>query len=201
MFTGIVEGIGEVKKIRVKGKSWQIEIQTPFSISKEKIGNSMAINGCCLTITEKKKNYFSADLSPETLSCTNLKDLKVGSKVNLERALRLSDPVGGHLVQGHIDGISLLLDKKKIESETGSYLILKFKIPKNLRKYLIKKGSIAIDGVSLTTNEIQANQFTVCLIPHTQKKTILQDKKIGDSVNIEVDLMAKYLENFIQRAK
>lgn len=201
MFTGIVEGVGEVKKIRAKGKSWQIDIQTPFSVSKEKIGNSIAINGCCLTITEKKKNLFSADLSPETLSCTTLQDLKIGSKVNLERALRLSDPIGGHLVQGHIDGISLILDKKKIESETGSYLILKFKIPKNLRKYLIKKGSIAIDGVSLTINEIQANQFTVCLIPHTQKKTILQDKKVGDSVNIEVDLMAKYLENFIQRAK
>ncbi len=201
MFTGIVEGVGEVKKIRAKGKSWQMDIQTPFSVSKEKIGNSIAINGCCLTITEKKKNLFSADLSPETLSCTTLQDLKVGSKVNLERALRLSDPVGGHWVQGHIDGISLLLDKKKIESETGSWLILKFKIPKNLRKYLIKKGSIAIDGVSLTINEIQASWFTVCLIPHTQKKTILQDKKVGDSVNIEVDLMAKYLENFIQRAK
>lgn len=201
MFTGIIEGTGEVKKIRAKGRSRQIEVKTSFSLSKEKIGNSIAINGCCLTITEKKKNLFSADLSPETLSCTTLKDLKVGSKVNLERALRLSDPVGGHLVQGHVDDIALMLDKKKIESETGSYLILKFRLAKKLRKYLIKKGSIAIDGVSLTINEIQANQFTVCLIPHTQKKTILQDKKIGDSVNIEVDLMAKYLENLIQQEK
>jgi riboflavin synthase len=198
MFTGIIEKTGKVVRIQDRPGSRRIRIQTPFSLSKEKEGDSVAVDGCCLTITRKSKNSFSADVSPETLSRTTLGSLKNGMRVNLERPLRLRDRLGGHLVQGHVDGVGLLRSKKEVKSRGQNYLQLEFKFPRSLRRYLVEKGSIAIDGISLTINQVRADSFFVCLIPHTQIRTSLTAKKIGDKVNLEVDVLAKYLEQLVK---
>jgi riboflavin synthase len=198
MFTGIIEGMGRVIRIQDLPGSRRIWIQTPFSISKEKKGDSIAVDGCCLTVTDKIGNSFSADVSPETLSRTTLGDLKKGTPVNLERPLKLQDRLGGHLVQGHVDGVGLLQTKREIKSRGQKYLLIEFKIPRPLRKYLVEKGSIAIDGISLTLNQVRVDSFSVCLIPHTRNHTALTAKKIGDRVNLEADILAKYLEQLMK---
>src|SRR3990167_5890774 len=142
MFTGIIEGIGKVQKVENRGKSRRISILAPFSLSHEKVGDSIAVNGCCLTILKKKRKTFTADLSPETIECTTLGDIGPQTFVNLERPLRLSDRLGGHWVQGHVDGIATLIKKKKVKTDGESYLILEFSYPKKLKKYLVKKGSV-----------------------------------------------------------
>src|SRR5262245_56810453 len=198
MFTGIIEGLGKVVRIQDRPNSRRIRIQTSFSLVKEKKGASVAVDGCCLTITEKNKNSFSADVSPETLSRTTLGRLKEGSRVNLELPLRLQDRLGGHLVQGHVDGVGLLRSQKEMKSRGQKYLRLEIRFPRFLRRYLVEKGSIAIDGISLTLNEIRADSFSVCLIPHTHNRTALTVKNIGDKVNLEVDVLAKYLEQLLK---
>ncbi len=197
MFTGIIEGIGKIDRVEETPFSRRLWIETPFSLLKEKKGDSMAVNGCCLTIISKSKNKMSADISPETLSCTNLGALQKGSRVNLERSLKWGDRLGGHCVQGHVDGLALLKKKEKKGKGNNSYWILSFQYPPKLRKYFIPKGSVAVEGVSLTVNSVSSTLFTVCIIPHTQSLTTLTDKKVGDRLNLEVDVLAKYAENFL----
>ena len=179
MFTGIVEEIGLIKSF--DGSSLKIECLNV--LENTKIGDSIAINGCCQTVVSIGTNYFCANVSSETLRVT--KGFKAGEKVNLERALTPQTRMGGHIVQGHIDGTAEYL---------GNSL---FKLPKELEKYVVYKGSISIDGVSLTVSKIDGNIFEVAIIPHTLENTTLKDLKYGDFVNIETDILGRYVEKFL----
>lgn len=198
MFTGIVEGIGLIKKIQKQPNATVLWIQTPFSLKDSQLGDSIAIDGCCLTVTEKKARQFRADISPETLEITALSDLTVGATVNVERPLRLGDRLGGHLVQGHVDGVGKIVSKEFIKAKSEGYFLIKIQIPKILRKYMIPKGSITVDGISLTVNSVTKTQISLCIIPHTQEKTTLTRKNPGDRVNLEADMILKFLEERIR---
>lgn len=191
MFTGIVEEIGI---IRGKGNNFLV-IQAKQVLEDLKEGDSIAVNGICLTVTEFTKDTFKVDIMPETLKLTNIKTLSIGDTVNLERALQIGGRLGGHLVSGHIDGVGKIVNKI-IEGEN---VILEISIAPELSKYLIKKGSIAVEGVSLTIAEVKAERFKICLIPHTLKKTTLGRKNIGDLLNIEIDMIGKYVEKFLEK--
>ncbi len=195
MFKGIVEGTGRIRK-RVPVKAgMRLTIESSFSLKDLKIGDSVAVNGCCLTAVSKNGKSFDTDLSPETLNVTSLGALKAGDAVNLERAMRLSDRIDGHLVQGHVDGLGKILKIRAI----GDSWEIEVALPKNLRRYLIPKGSIAVDGISMTVNRLKPASFTLCAIPHTFQATNLKHKKVGDPVNLEVDLMGKYMESFLKK--
>lgn len=195
MFSGIIEGTGKVLKIDKKKKAARIRIQSPFSLSRSKIGDSVAVNGCCLTVAVKGKNLFEADLSGETLRVTNLGTLKPGDPVNLERPLRLTDRIGGHLVQGHVDGLGRILNLHR----NGFSIEIQIGFPKNLRRYLIPKGSVAVDGISMTVNRLTRKSFTLVVIPHTLQRTDLKAKRVGDPVNLEVDMIGKYIESLMRK--
>ncbi len=197
MFTGIIEAVGEVKGIRGNEKGISLQISIPESFDDIKIGDSISVNGVCLTAKVINGGTFSADVSAETISKTTLGRLKAGERVNLERALRLSDRLGGHVVTGHIDGIARLREKKA----EGESVRLYFSLDKELLRYVINKGSIAIDGISLTVNEVGDGGFSVNIIPHTAKNTTILDKKAGDEVNIEVDIIGKYVEKLLGKGK
>ncbi len=190
MFTGIVEELGKVKSISYGSKSIKLMINCNKVIEGTRVGDSMAVNGVCLTVTDMGNEFFIADVMPETLRKTSLKDLNVSSFVNLERALKLSDRLGGHLVSGHIDGTGVISEKEE-EDNAVWYSI---KADEEILKYIILKGSVAIDGTSLTVAYVDDGIFKVSLIPHTREVTILGAKKAGDTVNIEVDQIAKYVE-------
>ncbi|MBF0492822.1 MAG: riboflavin synthase [Deltaproteobacteria bacterium] len=200
MFTGIIEGQGQITQIEKLKHSLRMSVRSPFSLSKEKLGDSIAVDGCCLTITQKKGSTFSVDISPETLVKTCLADCQQGSLVNLERALRLGDRLGGHWVQGHVDTVATIGAIRWTQEKDGKYLWLKIAYPKNLRKYLVSKGSITVSGVSLTINDLKKDTFELCLIPHTQKMTTLTAKKVGDRVNLEVDILVKYVESILGKS-
>lgn len=180
-----------------KGADALLDVDASMSLEDIRIGDSIAINGACLTVTKKADRLFTADVSAETLSRTNLGALKAGDRVNLEKALRLNDFVGGHLVLGHVDG------QGKIQEKTGraNSIIVNIEIPEGLVRYLVEKGSIAVDGVSLTVNRCEKNRFYVSMIPHTAQVTTLGFKKGGDIVNIETDIIGKYVERFLQPRK
>jgi len=190
MFTGIVEELGKVRSISYGTKSIKIVIGSSKVIEGTKIGDSIAVNGVCLTVTEMGNGFFVADVMPETLRKTSLKDLEVSSFVNLERALKLSDRLGGHLVSGHIDGTGVISEK----AEEDNAVWYSIKAHEEILKYIILKGSVAIDGTSLTVAYVDHDIFKVSLIPHTRQVTTLGIKKAGDTVNIEVDQIAKYVE-------
>ena len=191
MFSGIVEGVGRIEKITLAKGGARLLVRSPFSLSSTKKGESIAVNGCCLTVAAKRKNLFEADLSGETLRVTNLGKLKVGNLVNLERPLRMNDRIGGHLVQGHVDGVGKIVAMRYV----GANLIT-IQFPKHLRRYLIPKGSIAVDGISMTVNRLSPKSFSLVVIPHTLRMTNLKAKRAGDLVNLEVDLTGKYLATF-----
>jgi riboflavin synthase len=193
MFTGIVEEKGKV----VKRERNLIEISAKEVLEDIHIGDSILINGVCLTVVEYNKNSFKVEVMPKTLEITNLGALRYGMYVNLERALRVNSRLGGHIVTGHIDVTSKLLNKKIY----GNSCIMDFELPKSISRYLIKKGSIAIDGVSLTIAELERDRFTVSLIPHTLKVTNLGDINIGYIANIEVDIIGKYIERLLNAEK
>lgn len=201
MFTGIVSGVGLVTKLKNFKTHLRLWVRTPFSLKGTRLGDSIAVEGCCLTVTGKQGRVFSADLSPETLLCTNLGELKKGSRVNLEKPLRLGDPVGGHLVQGHVDGIGVLSSSRLVKTGPVSYYLTKVRLPKKLMKYVIPKGSIAVDGISLTVNELKKNEIDLCIIPHTQAKTTLTGKKPGARLNIELDMMLKFMEKMLKSSQ
>ncbi len=198
MFTGIIEGVGLVKKVQSQSSHTRLEVESPFSLKDTRIGDSIAVNGCCLTATQIKGKVFAADLSPETLGLSNLGELKAGSRVNLERPLRLSDRLGGHLVQGHVDGVGKLVKKAFIKAKPEGYWLLEVEVPKHLRSYMVDKGSVTVDGISLTVNRIKAGRISLCIIPHTQERTTLADKGVGAKLNLEADILLKYLEKMFK---
>ncbi len=194
MFTGIVSDIGRVREVRTTpGRDTRFVIETAYDTASIAIGASIACSGCCLTAVETGPGWFAVDASGETLSCTTLGSWRSGTRINLERALRAGDELGGHLVSGHVDGVGSVIEA---HPEAGSLRIL-FALPRALGRYLAPKGSVAVDGVSLTVNEVadraDVTQFGVNLIPHTQSVTTLGELKAGDRVNMEVDQMARYV--------
>ena len=184
MFTGIVEELG-----RLESRAGQrVRIAARTVIEDAKLGDSIAVNGCCLTVVDQGEHWWEADVSPETEQRTNLADLAEGDPVNLERPLRLSDRLGGHLVQGHVDAVAEVLEPVPD---------LRVAIPEGLGRYLVEKGSVTVDGVSLTVAALDANSFTVAVIPHTSEVTNLGRRRAGERVNLEVDVVAKYVESML----
>jgi riboflavin synthase, alpha subunit len=193
MFTGIIEGLGKVKRLTMKGADAVLEIEAAIDLNDVSIGDSIAVNGACLTVTARNQNNFNADVSAETLGKTTLKLLQAGDKVNLEKSLRVGGYLGGHFVLGHIDATGRILSQTQ---KSGS-LILAVEIDDNLSRYIVEKGSVAIDGVSLTVNKLEKGRFYVNIIPHTAENTTLVAKKVGDLVNIETDVLGKYVEKLL----
>ena len=193
MFTGIVEGLGKVKRLTMKGADAVLEIESAIDLNDISSGDSIAVNGACLTVTARDQNNFNSDVSAETLSKTNLKQLRAGDKVNLEKSLRVGGYVGGHFVLGHIDATSKILSQTQ---KSGSF-ILAVEIDTNLSRYIVEKGSVAIDGISFTVNKLEKGRFYVNIIPHTAENTTLVAKRVGDLVNIETDILGKYVEKLL----
>lgn len=193
MFTGIVEEIGQIKEFVKLSSGAKISIKCSKVLEGSKIGDSIAINGCCQTITEIGQEYFSADVSEETLRITNFEHYKSGVSVNLERALTPTSRLGGHIVQGHIDCTGNLISCDKI----SNFYNLTFKIPQEEIKYVVNKGSITVNGISLTVAKVCNNIFSVAVIPHTFKQTNLKNLQINDTVNIETDILGRYIEKFL----
>lgn len=194
MFTGIVEELGSIQAIEWHAKGARFYIQALTVLEDAKVGDSISVNGCCLTIVNKQSRQWTCDVVEETLNRTNLKYLKIGERINLERAVRYQDRLGGHLVQGHIDETGKILTKHTLPD--GSWRVT-VSASQAIMRYLIYKGSIAIDGVSLTIADVNKDFFSFAMIPHTSQTTTLGLKQSGDEVNIEVDLMAKYVEKFL----
>jgi riboflavin synthase len=193
MFTGLIEEVGEITSVTKKGNSAQITVKAEKITPESKIGDSISTNGVCLTVTEKTSKTFTVDVMPETMNRSNLKNLKFGSKVNLERALKVGDRLDGHMVSGHVDGVGYISDYKKEDNAVW----VTVKADKNTLKYIIEKGSIAVDGTSLTVAYVDDTNFKVSIIPHTGDATTLLNKHIGDEVNLECDMVGKYIEKFM----
>ncbi len=193
MFTGLAEGLGRIKNIRRMQDHMQVCITPLFEMTECKLGDSVAVSGVCLTVSQMERGALYMDVSGETLSRTTLGLMGQGDHVNLERALRLTDRLGGHLVLGHVDGIGKILKK---ESRHNSWL-LKIEMDEALSRYIIEKGSIAVDGISLTINACEKTFFAVNIIPHTGTQTTLLKKNVGEPVNIETDLIGKYVEKLL----
>jgi riboflavin synthase len=193
MFTGIIEGFGTLRAIKPAGLGTRLTIDSDFDLDGTKIGDSIAINGACLTAVIIDGRRFEVDVAPETISLTTFSEAKIGDRVNMERALRLSDRLDGHLVSGHIDGTGIIKSKKNLSNA----VIVSIEVSQGLSRYMIHKGSVAIDGISLTINKSDANTIELSIIPHTAKLTTIGFKKSGDIVNIETDMIGKYVERFI----
>ncbi len=194
MFTGIIQGLGKIIAVRPMGGGRSFSISADFDIDDPVEGESIAVNGVCLTAREIKNRVFWADVSPESLSRTSLGSLAVGGTVNLERALRLSDRLGGHLVSGHVDAVTEVIRRDK----PGEFTLFSFKTPQTLDRYIVEKGSITINGISLTVNSCGGQKFAVSIIPHTLEITNLGSLRVGSMVNIEVDIIGKYVEKLLK---
>jgi riboflavin synthase len=197
MFTGLVEGTGRVKEMVHVGGDMSLTVQPLFPMPDIRIGESINVNGVCLTVTKAKGKAFTVDVSAESLSRTTMSGLKVGDEVNLERALHPTDRLGGHLVSGHVDGVGKVLRR---EQKQRSWLF-EIGIDEGLSRYIIEKGSVAVDGISLTVNGCSARGFEVNIVPQTGKETAVLKKKAGDLVNIETDMIGKYVEKFFKGDK
>ncbi len=193
MFTGITENIGVIKSIS-KRDPIAYNIETNMILKDVKIGSSIMCSGICLTVVKKNKKSFYVNLSEETLKVTTAKNWKVGTKVNLEKSLKVGDEIAGHFVSGHVDGITELEEKKVLKKST----LLNFALSKKIAKFICEKGSVTIDGVSLTINTVFKNKFSINIIPHTNKVTTLGKLKKGDMVNIEIDILARYINKSIK---
>ena len=193
MFTGIIEGLGTVRSVRSSGQGVTFGIVPDFSLDDPRTGESIAVNGVCLTATEITESSFSVDVSPETLSRSTLGGFRPGTRVNLERALRPSDRLGGHFVSGHVDAVGTVTDKRRLDK----FVLYSIEVPHNLDRYIIEKGSVAVDGISLTVNSCGTGIFSVAIIPHTAGLTTMGFRNSGDRVNIEVDLIGKYIEKLL----
>ena len=194
MFTGIIQAVGRIQKMEQKGGDMRLTLDCGnLQLGDSDLGDSIAVNGVCLTAVEYTGNGFVADVSQETLGATSLGHLKPGSEVNLEKALTLNTALGGHLVSGHVDGQGTLLSMRN----DGRSIRYEFSVPQNLAHYIAEKGSVTIDGVSLTVNHVDGNRFGVNIVPHTRENTIFRHYEINTQVNIEVDIIARYLERLL----
>lgn len=193
MFTGIIEGLGTITAIHPSGQGSRFSITSDFDLTGTRIGDSIAVNGACLTAVILQGRRFTVDVSPETLKRSVLGQIKIGEPVNLERALRLSDRLDGHLVAGHVDGIGILRERKTL----ANAIVITISVPESLSRYMIEKGSVAVDGTSLTINRCDSASFDVSIIPHTAGLTTIGLKKVGDAVNIETDMIGKFVERFV----
>lgn len=197
MFTGITAALGSVRRLTRRGEDALLEVETALDLDDVRIGDSIAVSGACLTVTAKADRVFTADVSAETLSRTTLRSLKAGDRVNLEKALCVMDRLGGHIVLGHVDGIGRIVEK----SPRSGSIVFGFEIDPALDRYVVAKGSITVDGISLTVNRCEKNIFYVNIIPHTAAGTTLGFKKVADTVNLETDIIARYLEKLISTGK
>lgn len=197
MFTGIVEELGKIRSIQVKSQDATLEIQATNVLSDAKVGDSISIDGACLTIRFLTSEAFTVDVSAETLRRTTLGERKVGDPVNLERSLRLSDRLGGHLVLGHVDEVATICGWK----DEGDASLMQVTISNATKPYIAYKGSVTVDGVSLTVSNLRADAFEVALIPHTKNVTTLGTKRTGAKVNLEVDIVARYLETLLRNTE
>ena len=193
MFTGIIEGLGTIRQIRPAGKGKRVTVEADFPLDGTRIGDSIAVNGACLTAVVISGRRFDADLSPETVAKTALGRAVIGHRVNLERAMQLSGRLDGHLVSGHVDGMGELTSKKA----EANALLLSFRVPARLAGFMIEKGSVAVNGISLTINHCDDRSFAVSIIPHTAGVTSLKWLAPGDAVNIETDMIGKYVKQFV----
>jgi riboflavin synthase len=194
MFTGLTQTLGTVRSIKEELEGRTLQIESPSFTSGPTIGESIAVNGACLTAITCEGDVFAFQAGPETLTKTNLGLLKPGDRVNLERALRVGDSLGGHFVTGHIDCTGVILEKRPV----GEWLMIRFSYPPEFGDLMVPKGSIAVDGVSLTLVEVEASQFQVMLIPHTRDNTTLGLKQAGDTLNLEFDLLAKHVRKLVE---
>ena len=194
MFTGLIEDVGKVAGLVRSGESGRLTVTTALPAGDIRLGDSVAVNGVCLTVTRQETVGLTFDVSPETLDRSNLGTLTGGDRVNLERALRLSDRLGGHLVSGHVDCIARVEERRE---QSGAIVFTFRLLDPAMARYLVAKGSVAIDGISLTVNGVTGPVFSVTIIPHTAAMTTLPDRKTGDRVNIETDIIGKYVERFL----
>jgi riboflavin synthase len=197
MFTGIIEGLGTISSVRPSGQGSRLAVEADFELTGTKIGDSVAVNGACLTVVALSNKRFEADVSPETLEKTTFGRVKIGERVNLERALLLSSRVDGHLVSGHVDALGIIARRET----AGNATLVTVEIPSDAARYIIPKGSVAVDGISLTVNQCDEGSFGVSIIPHTGLITTIGFKKVGEPVNIETDMIGKYVERFLRADK
>ena len=191
MFTGIIQALGTIKKLDNRGNDIRLTVSSPtLDMSDVALGDSIATNGVCLTVTDMGPDYYCADVSAGTIKLTGFAHYSAGSTVNLEKAMRPSDRLGGHIVSGHVDGVAKLIKSKKIDESHK----LTFECPEKLLKFIAVKGSVALNGTSLTVNDVSKNIFTVNIIPHTKQVTTWKDSKTGDLFNLEIDLLARYMD-------
>jgi riboflavin synthase len=194
MFTGLIQDVGQIQAIEPAGGGVRLTISTRLDLGSIKTGDSIAVDGVCLTVVGRSGSAFAAEVSPETLRRSTLSAARQGHAVNLETALKMSDLLGGHLVSGHVDGTGEILEVLL----EGNYWRYRFQVSRDISRYLIEKGSVAVDGISLTVAEYGAQEFAASVIPHTARSTTLGRKKAGDRVNLENDLIAKYVEKFLR---
>jgi len=197
VFTGIIEELGTVRGIAVGREGARLTVEAPGILAGVRRGDSVAVNGVCLTVTEHTETAFAVDVMAETLAKTNLGRLRRGARVNLERALRLGDRLGGHLVTGHVDGVGTITGRER----DGMATVFAVRAPQDVAQYLIPKGSVAVDGISLTVVDVRGDVFTVSIIPHTAAVTTLGFKQPGDTVNLEADVVGKYVAHLLRREK
>jgi riboflavin synthase len=193
MFTGLIEEVGKVSGLDRTGAGARLHVSSGIPQTEILLGDSIAVNGVCLTVVEKGAGVLSFDVSPETLERTTFRGVHTGSAVNLERALRMGDRLGGHLVSGHVDCIAVVRDRREVSGN----IVFSFRLAERFSRYCIEKGSVAIDGISLTINTVSGDGFSVNIIPHTAEKTTLRLRKPGDEVNIETDVIGKYVERLL----
>jgi riboflavin synthase len=197
MFTGIVEELGTVAGVEDQGDAIRLTIHTEHVLTDAGLGDSISVNGCCLTVAEKDGDTWTADVMQETLDKTSLAGVQVGDRVNLERAVTPTTRLGGHIVQGHVDGVGTVVSRTPSEH----WEVVEVSMPPELARYLVDKGSVTVDGVSLTVVEAHDDGFTVSLIPETLARTTLGSRQVGDRVNLEVDVLAKHVEKLLQHGK
>lgn len=197
MFTGLIEDVGKIGLLRIDKNSAVLEVKTKLPLRAMPLGASVAVNGACLTVVKKTRDVFTVDVSPETLQRTNLQSLAAESLVNLEQPMRFQDRLGGHLVTGHVDGIGTITAIKP----EGGFTVFRFHVPAIISSLLVAKGSVAVDGISLTVNDCRRGGFSVAIIPFTLQHTNLRVRRVGDKVNLETDLIGKYVQSFLTQRK